>query len=193
MAKTYYVGNGSPNRMRRSELSQDEDWIIAFLQRVQVGHVATRCDEQPFITPTSFWYDPGRHEIYFHSNISGRLRANSERHPQVCFEASQMGRLLPSNVALEFSLQYESVVAFGRIRLLQEDEEKRRALYGLIEKYFPGMQPGREYRPISDSELKRTAVYAIAVESWSGKRNWHEKADQSPDWPALGDEWFDSI
>ncbi len=47
------------------------------------------------------------------------------------------------------------------------------------------MQPGREYRPIIDEELMRTSVYAIQVESWSGKRNWKEQADQSPDWPAL--------
>jgi nitroimidazol reductase NimA-like FMN-containing flavoprotein (pyridoxamine 5'-phosphate oxidase superfamily) len=69
--------------------------------------------------------------------------------------------------------------------VLADLEEKRRALYGLIEKYFPHMQPGREYRPITDGELKRTSVYAIAVDSWSGKRNWPNHADQSDDWPPL--------
>jgi hypothetical protein len=33
--------------------------------------------------------------------------------------------------------------------------------------------------------LKRTSVYAIRVESWSGKQNWPERADQSDEWPAL--------
>jgi nitroimidazol reductase NimA-like FMN-containing flavoprotein (pyridoxamine 5'-phosphate oxidase superfamily) len=191
MSKSYEFEVNPPDRMRRQELAQDEAWIKAFLQRADIGHIATRWGEQPFITPTTFWYDEGDHEIYFHSNISGRLRANSERYPQVCFEASQVGRLLPSNVALEFSIQYESVVAFGLIRLLEDDEDKRRALYGLIEKYFPGMEAGRHYRPIVESELKRTAVYAIAIESWSGKRNWKEKAEQSEDWQPLGNEWLD--
>lgn len=191
MAKSYDLSANPPAKLRRQELAQDDDWICGFLQRAQVGHVATRWDEQPFITPTTFWYDSERHEIYFHSNISGRLRANTERHPQVCFEACQSGRLLPSNVALEFSVQYEGVVAFGHIRLLHDDDDKRRALYGLIEKCFPGMQAGRHYRPIMDSELKRTAVYAIAVDSWSGKRNWPEKADQSDEWDPLGEEWFE--
>ncbi|MCQ3974163.1 MAG: pyridoxamine 5'-phosphate oxidase family protein, partial [Anaerolineae bacterium] len=27
--------------------------------------------------------------------------------------------------------------------------------------------------------------------SWSGKRNWAERADQSDEWPALGEEWFE--
>jgi hypothetical protein len=73
---------------------------------------------------------------------------------------------------------------------LEDPEEQRGALYGLIQKYFPGMAPGQEYRPITEQELKRTSVYAIAIESWSGKRNWPEQAKQSPDWPPLGDEWF---
>ena len=42
---------------------------------------------------------------------------------------------------------YASVVAFGTIRVLEDDEEKRRALDGLLAKYFPALQPGKEYRP----------------------------------------------
>ena len=86
---------------------------------------------------------------------------------------------------------YASVVAFGTIRVLKDDEEKRRALDGLLVKYFPAMQPGREYRPITPQELKRTSVYAIRVESWSGKQNWPERADQSDEWPALDAQWLE--
>jgi nitroimidazol reductase NimA-like FMN-containing flavoprotein (pyridoxamine 5'-phosphate oxidase superfamily) len=174
--------------LRREELACDDDWIVDFLLHAQLGYVATRWDDQPFITPTTFWYDRGRHTIFFHSAPAGRLRANAERHEQVCFTASHSGKLLPSNVALEFSIQYESVVAFGRLRLLRTLDEKRRALYGLIEKYFPNMVPGEQYRPITDGELKQTAVYGLAIDSWSGKRNWPEQAEQSPDWPTLPDE-----
>ncbi|MBE7551147.1 MAG: pyridoxamine 5'-phosphate oxidase family protein [Anaerolineales bacterium] len=190
MSKDYSLSVTPANAQRRPEHAQDDVWIRAFLRRAQIGHIATRWDEQPFINPTTFWYDPDRHEIIFHSNIVGRVRANSERHEQVCFEVSEFGRLLPSNVALEFSIQYESVIAFGRIRVLQEAEEKRRALYGLIGKYFSTMAAGREYRPITDKELKRTSVYAIAIDSWSGKRNWAERADQSDEWPPLDEKWF---
>ncbi len=192
MAKKDYSLHVTPaNAQRRPEHVQDDTWIRDFLKRAQIGHIATRWDEQPFINPTTFWYDTERHEIIFHSNIVGRVRANSERHEQVCFEASEFGRLLPSNVALEFSIQYESVIAFGRIRILHEAEEKQRALYGLIGKYFPAMRAGQEYRPITAKELKRTSVYAIAIDSWSGKRNWAERADQSDEWPALDENWFE--
>jgi hypothetical protein len=32
--------------------------------------------------------------------------------------------------------------------------------------------------------------YAIAIDSWSGKRNWPERAGQSLDWPALAEAWL---
>jgi nitroimidazol reductase NimA-like FMN-containing flavoprotein (pyridoxamine 5'-phosphate oxidase superfamily) len=118
------------------------------------------------------------------------VRANAERCPEVCFEACEMGKLLPSNVALEFSLQYESVIVFGKIQVLDDEEDKQRALYGLLKKYFPDMTPGVHYRPINDQELNRTSVYAIAIESWSGKRNWKDRADQSDEWVPLKEDWF---
>jgi nitroimidazol reductase NimA-like FMN-containing flavoprotein (pyridoxamine 5'-phosphate oxidase superfamily) len=108
----------------------------------------------------------------------------------VCFEASEYGKLLPANTALEFSIQYESVVVFGKIRIIEDEVEKKAALYGLIAKYFPQMTPGVHYRPITEPELKRTSVYAIAIDSWSGKRNWKERAEQSEAWAPLGEEWF---
>jgi uncharacterized protein len=185
MPKNYSLAVTPANAQRRPGNAQSDEWTREFLSRAHLGHVATRWDEQPFITPTTFWYDPSRHVIYFHSNIVGRMRANSERHPQVCFEASEYGQLLPSNVAVEFSIQYQSAVVFGKIRVIEDADEKRHALYGLIGKYFPGRQPGREYRPITDDELKRTSVYAIAIESWSGKRNWPDEAKQSDEWPHL--------
>jgi len=73
---------------------------------------------------------------------------------------------------------------------LEADEEQRAALYGLLKKYFPEMEPGREYRPITAKELKRTSVYELKIESWSGKENWEERADQSDEWPALDGKWF---
>ncbi|MBI3244684.1 MAG: pyridoxamine 5'-phosphate oxidase family protein [Chloroflexi bacterium] len=188
MPKDYSLNVTPANAQRRPENAQDDEWIRRFLRRARIGHIATRWDDQPFINPTTFWYDAERHQIIFHSNIVGRMRANSERHERVCFEASEFGRFLPSNIALEFSVQYESVVAFGTIRVLEDFDEKRQALSSLIAKCFPTMTAGKEYRPITDQELKRTSVYAIAIESWSGKRNWAGQAEQSEEWPALEDE-----
>jgi hypothetical protein len=40
----------------------------------------------------------------------------------------------------------------------------------LLDKYAPHLEAGRDYRPTTDDELKRTAVYRVDIESWSGKQ-----------------------
>jgi nitroimidazol reductase NimA-like FMN-containing flavoprotein (pyridoxamine 5'-phosphate oxidase superfamily) len=184
--------NQSPTAFQRlPEYQRDDEWIRAFLHQAKVGHVASAQDGQPFINPTTFWFDEANHQIIFHSNVTGRIRSNIESNPRVCFEASELGKMLPSNVALEFSLQFRSVIVFGAARILTDPNELRRVLYKLIQKYFPTMRADKEYRAITDKELKRTSVYAIQIEEWSGKENWKERANQSNEWPALDEKWFE--
>lgn len=186
MAHDYSLDSDGPtSNQRRPQYAREDTWIRALLHRGQVAHIGTRWDEQPFVTPTSYYYDEAVQRLIFHSNITGRLRANIERHPQVSAEVSEMGRVLPSNIAIEFSLQYRSVMVFGPARVITRVEEQTLALHALIAKYFPELEPGREYRPVTEKELKRTSVYALQIESWSGKENWKEQADQSEEWPAL--------
>jgi len=170
---------------------RDDDWIRTFLRSAKVGHIASARDGQPFLNPNTFWFDEENHQIAFHSNVAGRIRSNIETNPKVCFEASELGKLLPSNVALEFSLQYRSVIVFGTARVITNPAEARRLLYGLLDKYFPKMTPGKEYREITEKELRATSVYAIAIESWSGKENWKDRADQSDEWAPLDESWFE--
>jgi len=184
--------NQSPTAFqRRPHLTRDDEWIRAFIKEAKVGHVATSVDGQPFLTPTIFWYDEENHQVIFHSNLAGRIRSNIETNPKVSMEASELGRLLPSNVALEFSLQFRSVVIFGTARIIKNPVEAQRMLYGLLGKYFPAMTAGREYREITEKELRATSIYAIKVEAWSGKENWDERAEQSDEWPALDEKWFE--
>jgi len=193
VARDYSLTSQPPTASQRlPEYARGDDWVRAFLREAEVIHAASMWDDQPFVTPTLFWFDEANQRIVFHSNIVGRLRTNLECNPKVCLEASQMGRLLPSNVALEFSVQYRSVMIFGTVRILESEEQKRAALNSLLEKYFPKMRAGREYRPITEKELKRTSVYELKIDSWSGKENWNERAEQSEEWPALGEEWFEA-
>jgi uncharacterized protein len=184
--------NQNPTAFQRlPEYKRDEQWIRAFLQEARIAHIASVRDEQPFLISSTFWFDEQNHQIIFHSNVAGRIRSNIENDPKVCLEVSELGKLLPSNVALEFSLQYRSVVVFGTARLISDPQEARRVLYSLIHKYFPLMSPGREFRQITDKELRSTSVYAIQIEEWSGKENWKDRADQSKEWIPLEDKWFE--
>ncbi len=187
MPRNYQSAN--PTQFQRiPSHTRDDDFIKNFLQNATIGHVAHTQDDQPFITPTNFWFDEEKHRITFHSNITGRMRDNLETNPKVCMEASEYGRFLPANTALEFGVQYRSVMVFGKVQVIKEKAEKTELLYNLLKKYFPHMTPGKEYRPITDQELARTTVYAIQIESWSGKENWDDQAEELPDWPFLSDE-----
>lgn len=158
-------------RMRRSDRAvTDEAEIVALLDRAAIGFVATCSDQQPYIHINLFWLDASTRTVYFHTALEGRTRQNIERNPQVCFSVAEMGRLLPADTALEFSNEYSSVCAFGAARVIRSEAEKRRALQGLLDKYFPDLQPGQDYRPMTNGEIERTAVFAIEIDAWSGKR-----------------------
>ncbi len=192
MPRDYRLDKNLPTAHQRlPEYVRDDDWIRSFLRRGRIAHIASLWDDQPFVTPSTYLYDEANHRLIFHSNISGRIRTDIEHQPRVCAEVSELGRFLPSNVALEFSLQFRSVVVFGRALLLEDEREQREVMHKLVAKYFSGMQLGKDYRPASEKELKRTSVYEIKIESWSGKENWKDRADQSDEWSALDEKWFE--
>lgn len=159
------------NQVRRTDRAVTDDaWIAGLLRRAAYGTLATVYAGQPFINTNLFVYDEAAHAIYLHTARVGRTRANVEAEPRACFSVSQMGRLLPAAEALEFSVEYAGVVAFGQVCVLADPGAARTALQMLLDKYFPHLRPGEHYRPITDDELARTAVYAFQIESWSGKQ-----------------------
>lgn len=159
------------NAVRRADRAvEDQDWIAGFLKQAAIGYLATVHDGQPFINSNLFVYDAENHCIFMHTARVGRTQANVTEEERVCFTTSEMGRLLPAPEALEFSVEYSGVVVFGRAQILQEREEQRRGLQMLMDKYFPHLMPGKDYRPIVDEELVRTTVYRIDIDAWSGKR-----------------------
>lgn len=147
----------------------DETWIRELLHRAPVGSLATVYDGQPFINQNLFVYDEAAHVIYTHTARVGRTRANVEGNERICFMVSEMGRLLPADVALEFSVEYNGVAVFGTAQVVTGDEA-RYGLQCLLGKYFAHLTPGEDYRPITEDELARTTVYRINIEQWSGKR-----------------------
>ena len=158
-------------RLRRPDRGVDDDaWIKDFLRRAPIGVLATVADGQPFINSNLFVYDESAHAIYLHTARQGRTRTNVEGDERVCFSVSEMGRFLPADTALEMSVEYAGVVVFGRGSVVTDNDEARRALQLLLDKYCPHLRPGRDYRPITDDELSRTSVFRIQITEWSGKK-----------------------
>ena len=155
---------------RKDRAVEDEAWIRALLHRAATGVLATVDEGQPFINVNLFVFDEAANAIYMHTAREGRTRKNVQGDERVCFSVSEMGRLLPADTALEMSVEYASVVLFGRAIIVSDPDQAKRALQLLLDKYFSHLKPGRDYRPITPEELARTRVYSIQIEEWSGKR-----------------------
>jgi hypothetical protein len=166
--------------MRRSDRAITDDvWIQHFLQTAASGTLALADPDtaQPFVNTNLFVYDAQRHAIYLHTARTGRTRDLIVKNPRVCFSIMQMGRLLPADEALEFSVEYAGVTVFGQAQIVQDEDEATDALQALLDKYAPHLIAGDDYRPPVPPELKRTAVYRVDIDDWSGKRKSVEAFD----------------
>ncbi len=169
MPKNY--GEMPPDAVRRPDREvTDQTWIRDFLHRATTGYLATVYEDQPFINSNLYVYDEANSRIYMHTARVGRTRANIETSEKVCFSISEVGRMLPADEALEFSVEYSGVVIFGSACVVTDADEQRHGLQLLLDKYFSHLRPGEHYRPIDDSELVRTSVYRIDIERWTGKQ-----------------------
>ena len=172
----------APNKVRRQDREvTDEAWIRAFLTTAPTGALATVHEGRPFINTNLFVYEAASHAIYLHTARVGRTQANMDASADgvaVCFSAFTMGRLLPAKAALEFSVEYEGVTVFGTGVTVRDTSEARRVLQLLLDKYAPHLRPGKDYENITDEEMKRTAVFKVNIEAWSGKKK--QVADDFP-------------
>ena len=157
--------------VRRRDRAKDDAWVRAYLAEAPYGFLASVGEEgQPFLNSNLFVYDDERRCIYLHTHRTGRTRDNLDARERIAFGVAAIGRLLPAPEALEFSVEYAGVVVFGTGRVVADPLEAKAALQRLLDKYAPHLEAGRDYRPTTDDELKRTAVYRVDIESWSGKQ-----------------------
>ena len=159
------------NQPRRKDRAKDAAWIKATLQRLPYGMLATEFEGQPFVKPTLFAYAEDENAIYIHGALAGRMRTNLEANPRVSFCVAEMGRLLPADTAMEVGVEYASAVVLGAVEEVTDPDVKRHGLQLLLERYFPHLKPGIDYRAVIQEELDITAVYRIRIESWSGKED----------------------
>ena len=160
----------SLNKVRRHDREiKDENWIIALLNRADYGVLATCKDGQPFTVARNFAYDAGEHVIYFHGARKGRTFDNVRGEALANLNVSEMGDWLVSDRALNFGVKYKGVVVFGRLSLVEDADEAKRALQLLMDKHFPHLRPGVDYESATDTDLKVTAVIRMDIDSWSGK------------------------
>ena len=171
------------NRVKRlhERARYDRASVWAVLDAAMLAHVAWVLDGQPFCTPTIHWRDGDR--LYWHGSAASRmLRTQAEGLP-VCLTVSHLDGLVLARTAFHHSANYRSAMCFGHARLVDDAEEKARALDGLVERLYPGR--AARLRPTTAQELKATSVVAMDVEEASVKVRAAGVADDPEDlaWP----------
>ena len=160
----------SLTKMRRHDREiTDKDWIIALLNRADYGVLATCKDGQPFTVARNFAYDPENHAIYFHGARKGRTFESAEAGSLANLNVSEIGEWILADRAMNFGVKFKGVVVFGRLSIVEDNEEAKRALQLLMDKHFPKLRPDVDYEATTDTDLKVTAVLRMDIDSWSGK------------------------
>lgn len=154
---------------RRDRAIRTPQSIHDLLLRAPLGVLALVGDDGPKAVPNLFSFDPVRGAVYLHAARTGETRRAMDAGPRVSFCVSEMGRLLPADAAVDWSVEYTSVVLEGSASVVDDPDEARYALDLMMAKYAPGFRPGTDYRGIEAKDLARTSVFRIDIERWSGK------------------------
>ncbi len=118
--------------------------------------------------------------IVMHGAKASRLLKHIEAGNPVCVEATVIDGLVLARSVFHHSINYRSVVLFGKGYLIQDEQEKLGALKAVTEHLVPGRW--REARLPNRKELKATSVVSIKIEEASAKVRVGPAVDEEEDY-----------
>jgi uncharacterized protein len=166
--------------VRRPDKEMADADARALLARGFAGRLGTvDAAGQPYVTPLLYVWDGS--ELWIHNTAArGHLRANVEANDRVCFEVDEAGPVFAyGRFECDTSVAYESVVIFGRIRVVADRDAKQAFCEALMAKYAPsGADRPAGFFP----RLAQITVYAITPDRITAKRTPLPGIDEQ--WPA---------
>lgn len=105
------------------------------------SRVAMSAEGYPYGVPLCFGYKD--RTLYFHTGLKGKKLETLRKNPRVCFEMDIAVEVKEAGGACKWGVTYQSVIGYGRIRTVQDPEEKRKGLdvimfhYGRMEGVNP--------------------------------------------------------
>ncbi len=148
--------------MRRKRQLLAEAETIQIFERGTSGVLALSGDEgYPYAVPLSYVYADGR--IIFHGAKSGHKIDAIRGCEKASFCVIDRDQVVPE----EYTTWFRSAIAFGRVRIIDQDAEKRAAIELLAEKYSPDDPEGR--RAEIEREYKILCMFELRIEHMTGK------------------------
>lgn len=155
------------NRVKRShERGQyDRATVYAVLDAGMLCHVAYVIDGQPYCTPTIHWREGDR--LYWHGSSASRMLRHEKKGAPVCVTVSHLDGLVLARSGFNHSANYRSAMCFGTAAIVDDPEEKMRALAAVTDRFWPDR--AATLRPIDEQEVKATTVIGMTIEEASVK------------------------
>ena len=157
--------------------SHDRQTIDAILDAGIICHVAFNLDGEPSIIPTS--YVRIGDDLYIHGSAASRMLRGLSQGIALSLAVTHLDGMVLARSGFHHSMNYRSVVVYGKASLVDEPEEKRRALDALVEHLVPGRT--RDARGANELELKATTVLRIPLVEGSAKIRTGPPADEPED------------
>ncbi|MEO5760552.1 MAG: pyridoxamine 5'-phosphate oxidase family protein [Mesorhizobium sp.] len=168
------------NRLKRrhDRGSYDHEAVYAVLDAGLLCHVAYTFDGQPYCTPTIHWREDDM--LYWHGSSASRMLRQLRGGTPACLTVSHLDGLVLARSGFNHSANYRSAMCFGIARIIDEPEEKLKALAGVVDRFYPGRS--ETLRPISAQEAKATMVIGMRIEEASAKVRAKGVADDEEDY-----------
>ncbi len=169
-------------RIRRlpERAAYEQATINEIIDATLIAHVAAVRDGLPLVVPM-FAARDGERLLLHGAPAAGTMRRG--RGEQVAVSMMLLDGVVLARSAFHHSLNYRSVVILGEAEIIQDEDERARALEVFMARLVPGR--GEQLRPTNRAELKQTAVLRISLEHASAKVRTGPPSDDDEDydWP----------
>ena len=143
----------------------DRELINQILDEGFICHVGFAVDGQPFVIPTG--YARAGDKLFIHGSQASRMLRTLEQGIEVCVTVTLIDGLVLARSAFHHSMNYRSVVVFGRATVVDDREEKLAALLALSEHMIPDRWA--DVREPNERELQLTTVLSLPLTEASAK------------------------
>ncbi len=114
---------------------ESRDEMEQILREEVLGHLGLAGDGQPYVVPVNYAYLAGR--ILFHCALAGQKLDAIRRNPHVCFTVSRQRGEMRDHTGAPCHIDSDSVICYGRARLLEDLTERAAALNAFNRRYRP--------------------------------------------------------
>ena len=157
--------------------SFDRKLAHAILDEGLICHVGFALDNQPFVLPMA--YARQDDDVLIHGSIASRLLNTLSEGVDCCVTVTLLDGLVLARSVFHHSMNYRSLVAFGRAELVVDEADKMTALERIVEHIVPGRSA--EARGPDRKELATTHVLRFPLEEASIKMRTGPPGDAKKD------------